>query len=75
MCNMCFSDNKIKTKTTFTVEYKGNIIVVCGVPCLECPVCGEVTFTDEVSARLENIVNEAKSLLQKISIIEYSDAA
>ena len=49
MCNACFSNDKIKTKTTFTVEYKDSIIVVRNVPCLECPICGEVTFTNEVS--------------------------
>ncbi len=32
MCNACFKDDKIKTFTTFTVEYKGCIIVVKNVP-------------------------------------------
>ena len=59
MCNACFRDDKIKTSTTFTVEYKGCIIVVRNVPCLECPICGETTFADEVSERLEKIVNSA----------------
>ena len=75
MCNACFSDNKMKTITTFTVEHNGCIIVVRNVPCLECPVCGEVTFTDEVSARLEKLVNAAKSVFQEISVIDYSKAA
>lgn len=75
MCNACFRDDKISTHTTFTVEYKGCIIVVRNVPCLECPVCGEITFADEVSARLEEIVNAAKSIMQDISVIDYSKAA
>ena len=70
MCNACFRDDKIMTNTTFTVEYKGCIIVIRNVPCLECQVCGEVTFSDQVSARLEKIVNAAKSVLQEISIID-----
>ena len=72
MCNACFRDEKIKTLTTFTVEYKGCIIVVKNVPCLECQVCGETTFSDEVSERLEQLVNAAKSVLQEISVIDYS---
>lgn len=44
MCNSCFSREKIKTTTTFTVEYKGCIIVIKNVPCYECQVCGEVIF-------------------------------
>lgn len=75
MCNACFSDDKVKTKTTFTVEYQECIIVVRNVPCLECPICGEVTFTDEVSERLEKLVNAAKSVLQEISVIDYSKVA
>lgn len=75
MCNSCFKDDKIKTHTTFTVEYKGCIIVIRNVPCLECQICGEITFTDEVSAQLEKIVNSAKTVLQDISVIDYSKVA
>lgn len=75
MCNACFKDDKIKTFTTFTVEYKGCIIVVKNVPCLECQICGEITFTNEVSECLERLVNSAKSVLQEISVIDYSKAA
>ncbi len=72
MCNACFEDNKIKTFTTFTVEYNGCTIVVRNVPCLECQFCGEITFTDNVSAQLERIVDSAKTGLQDISVIDYS---
>ena len=75
MCNACFREDKIKTSTTFTVEYKGCIIVVRNVPCLECPICGETTFADEVSERLEKIVNSAKAVLQDISVIDYLKVA
>ena len=75
MCNVCFSDDKIKTKTTFTVEYNNCILVIKNVPCLECLKCGEITFTDEVSEKLENLVNAAKRIMQEISVIDYSKAA
>ncbi len=75
MCNACFWGNKVHTLTTFTVECNGCIIVVRNVPCLECQVCGEVTFSDEVSERLEKIVSAAKNIFQEISIIDYSKAA
>ena len=61
--------------TTFAVEYKGCIIVIRNVPCLECRICGEITFADEVSARLERIVDSAKSVLQDISVIDYRKVA
>ena len=75
MCNACFGDDKIKTTTTFTVEYKGCIIVIRNVPCLECQKCGEITFTDEVAEQLEKIVAAAKTVLQDVSIIDYSKVA
>ena len=75
MCNMCFSDDKIQTTTTYTIEYKGNIIVIKNVPCLECTMCGETFFSDEVSEKLEQIVNAAKKIMQEIAVIDYQKAA
>ncbi len=75
MCNACFGDDKIKTTTTFTVEYKGCIIVIRNVPCLECQKCGEITFTDDVADQLEKIVAAAKTVLQDVSVIDYSKVA
>lgn len=75
MCNMCFSEKKISTKTTFTVEHDGCIIVVKNVPCWECPICGEIIFSDVVSAKLEELVSAAKKIWQEISVIDFSRAA
>lgn len=75
MCNVCFSDDKIETKTTFTVEYNDCIIVIKNVPCLECQRCGEIFFADEVSEKLERLTDAAKKIMQEISVIDYSKAA
>ena len=75
MCNVCFSDDKIETKTTFTVEYNDCIIVIKNVPCLECQRCGEIIFSDEVSEKLERLTDAAKKIMQEISVIDYSKAA
>jgi len=75
MCNACFYDKKLKAKTTFAVEYKDCIVVIKNVPCLECEICGEVTFTDEVSEKLEVLVNAAKKLMQEVSVIDYCKIA
>ena len=53
----------------------GCVIVIRNVPCYECPVCGEIIFSDDVSAKLEMIVQKAKSFLQDVSVIDYSRAA
>ncbi len=75
MCIACFDDDKMATTTTFTVEYKECIIVIKNVPCLECEICGEITFTDAVSKRLEMLVNAAKRLMQEVSVIDYNKVA
>lgn len=75
MCNMCFQIDKISTTTTFTVQYKDCIIVVKNVPCSECSVCGEILFSNEVSEKLEKIVETAKRLLQEVAVIDFARAA
>ena len=51
------------------------IIVIKNVPCLECPICGETTFTDDVADRLEKLVEAAKRIMNDISVIDYQKAA
>ena len=75
MCTVCLSDEKIETKTTFTVEYNECLIVVKNVPCYECPRCGEIIFPDKVSEKLETLVESAKKIMQEISIIDYAKSA
>lgn len=75
MCNECINDNKIKSKTTFTIDYKGCIIVIKNVPCLECKKCGEIIFSDDVSDKLERLVNAAKEIMQDISVIDFTKVA
>ncbi len=75
MCNACLNNEKIKTTTTFTVEYNDCIIVVKHVPCLECQICGDISFSSEVSEKLENLVNAAKAVMQEISVIDYNKVA
>lgn len=41
----------------------------------ECQKCGEITFTDEVADQLEKIVAAAKTVLQDVSVIDYSKVA
>ena len=73
MCDACSSDNKIKTSTTFTVEYYGSSIVINNVPCLECRVCGEKSFSTKVSAQLEDIVDSVKPRLNDDVVIDFTE--
>ena len=75
MCMLCKCDSVKKSTTTHVVNYKGAVIVIKNVPCEECEQCGEVFYSDETAQRLEEMVNNAKKLLQEVSVIDYEKAA
>lgn len=61
--------------TTHVVNYSNSVKIIKNVPCEECEQCGEIFYTDEVAEQLEKLVEAAKSLLQDISVIDYSKVA
>ncbi len=75
MCMFCKETSTKKSFTTHVVNYKDCIIVVKNVPCIECDLCGEKYYSNEVAIQLEKIVDAAKQLMQEISVIDYSKAA
>lgn len=75
MCMLCKCNTVKQSTTTHVVNYKGSVIVIKNVPCEECELCGEIFYTDEVAEQLEKMVNQAKKLLQDVSIIDYSKVA
>lgn len=73
MCNACFEDDKLELFTDFKLELNDRVIVVRDVPCLKCQVCGEITFSDDVSAHLEELVHETDYSLQDTTVIYYTE--
>ena len=69
MCNACF-EKKAETITTFTVEKENRVIVIRNVPCLECLVCGETFFTDEVSSRIDTLIKESDRQ-EEVAVINF----
>ncbi len=51
-CNHC-GNLMVDAFTTFTVVREGEVYVVEDVPCLECPVCEHISFTQDVARTLE----------------------
>lgn len=75
MCIYCKCKDVIQSLTTHVVNYKGCVIIIKNVPCEECEQCGEKYYSDEVARQLEKLVDNAKQLMQEISVIDYSKAA
>ena len=58
-----------------TKAANGCILIVKNVPCEECEQCGAKYYTDDVTEKLEQITNEAKSRMQELSVTDYSKVA
>lgn len=72
-CFFCKGDLKEQT-TNFMTELDNCFIIVKNVPSLVCAQCGEVSYTDEVAARLESIVKAARQAVSEVAIVNYSAA-
>ena len=57
------------------VDLGNCIVIVKNVPSQVCTQCGEVSYSDEVVARLEQIVSQVKNSLTEIAVINYPSAA
>lgn len=55
-CRYCNSDMRA-SDTTFSVVKDVVAYVVRSVPCLECPECGEVVFTQETALKLSKFAS------------------
>ena len=75
MCMYCKCKTITSSFTTHVVNYKNCIIIIKNVPCEECEQCGEKYYSNKVAKQLENLVNNAKQLMQEIAIIDYAKAA
>ena len=75
MCMLCKCDTVSQSTTTHVVNYNGSVIIIKNVPCEQCEQCGEIFYTDEVAEHLEEMVHNAKKLMQEISVIDYSKVA
>lgn len=73
----CFECGAMMEKgTTTSVTDLGNcLVIVRNVPCYKSTECDEIFYTGDVVERLEKIVDDAKKLLQEISVFDYSRIA
>ena len=70
----CFNckGNMIDDFSNYMVDVDGRFIIVRNVPCHKCSQCGEVSYSGEVVARLEEIVAKLKEALTEVAIVEYA---
>ncbi len=61
--------------TTSVTDLETCLIIVRNVPCYKCAECSEIIYTGDVLEKLEAIIANAKTLMQEISVIDYSKVA
>ena len=66
-CPLCGGTKK-EGRTTFTVDLDFGVVVVRSVPALVCGLCGADWIQDDVAARLEDIVSEAKTKRLQVEV-------
>lgn len=66
------SENKL---TNFIADLGSTIIIVKDVPSEVCTQCGEVSFSDKVAKRLEQIIEEMKKQNLEIAVTKYIEKA
>ena len=66
-CPLCRGAKKVGT-TTFTADFDFGVVVVRNVPALMCALCGANWIQDDVAARLETIVADAKSRRLQVEV-------
>ena len=71
VCPLCGGDKRPGT-TTFTAELGFGVVVVRDVPASVCSQCGADWIGDDVSGRLESIVEEAKEKRLQVEVTALS---
>jgi YgiT-type zinc finger domain-containing protein len=62
--------------SVFTANLGGCIVVVKNVPSGVCGQCGETSYSDDVTRRLEQIVRSVtQSVAAEVAVVSYSEKA
>jgi YgiT-type zinc finger domain-containing protein len=73
-CPLCGGD-KAPGVTTFAVDLKSGVVVVRDVPALVCTQCGDAWIEDEIAARLETIVEDARGKHALVEVTQWQAVA
>ncbi len=70
-CFLCKGEIKNELKT-FMIEVSNSIIIIKNVPSNVCSQCGEVSYSLEISKKLEEILDKLCPIVEGIAVFEYS---
>ena len=73
-CMRC-GKTAFKSMTSEAIELGFGLLVIRNIPCYKCEECDEIFFTGDVVQKIEEIVDEAKQLMQETRVVYFDDAA
>ena len=75
ICFMCKGSVQ-EGLSTFTVDMGKCIVIIKSVPSRICSQCGEASYNDEVTQRLEQIVHSLTGQIStEIAVVSYTEQA
>lgn len=72
MCAFCKGKETKNVIDKYLVSLNDTVLIVNGVPSIECVQCGEKFYTDEVSEVLEDITDKARTIQAEILMVDYA---
>ena len=67
-CPLCSGTKKLRT-TTFTADLGFGVVVVRNVPATVCSQCGADRIADDVAARIEELVDDARTKGLQVEVV------
>lgn len=74
LCPLC-GGNKKEGTTTFTADLGFGVIVIRNVPATVCAQCGSDWLSNDVSAQVEDMVQEAKKKRHQVEVTSFEKRA
>ena len=70
-CFMCKGEMN-NSVSNYMLDLGNRFIIIKDVPCHKCEQCGEVSYSGEVVAKLEQIVDKLKEASTEVAIISFA---
>ncbi|MBR0287994.1 MAG: type II toxin-antitoxin system MqsA family antitoxin [Selenomonadaceae bacterium] len=74
-CLVCRGGQMVEGFETYFAKFNGGYLIIENVPCWKCDQCGEALFSTSVVEKIEKLVAAYKKNSEKISVIDYNQAA
>ena len=74
-CAKCGKEAYFSTTTEAIELGNGCLLVIRNIPCYKCNECDEILYTGDIVEQLEQITENAKRLMQELTIVDFSKAA